>query len=166
MEGPGCWNPAPALRPWWGEIERKSLGLRLGRPRLPCLLCTFLTADKARTAPSQVVGDACGGCPLLSCTAPSPTWSMAFSRSPVLPYSSLHRWISCTPGLISARRAPRLFPDSGATNWRGKEPEPATCRHQGGVSWSLGPHKDEKRKMQWSLGPIPSPDHALLCGGC
>lgn len=51
MEGPCCWNPVSALGPCRMETERKSLGLGLGAPRLPCLLCTFLTADRALRCP-------------------------------------------------------------------------------------------------------------------
>lgn len=57
------------------------------------------------------------------CAVPRPlTWSTFFSRSPVLPCSSLQRWISRTPGLISARRSPALFPLRGATSWPGGGP--------------------------------------------
>lgn len=96
---------------------------------------------------------------------PSPTLSMACSRSPVLPRSSLHRWISRTPGLISARSAPRLFPDTGATTWPGEGPETAACRPQGRrgqpAPWGLVPqgskrgNRDWEKRTGWTLSSSP-----------
>lgn len=65
------------------------------------------------------------------------TWSTFFSRSPVLPCSSWQRWISRTPGLISARRSPALFPLRGASSWPGGGPAGlSACGGAGAQRWS------------------------------
>ena len=176
-EGPGH-NLEQALVPYGrGWRGRACLGLRWALAPAP--RSTFLTVvhrlplvdDVARTPEARGgarVASAAGELSLCVPRGPypplppdpSPTLSMACSRSPVLPRSSLHRWISRTPGLISARSAPRLFPDTGATAWPGEGPGTAACRPQGSrgqpAPWGLvpqGPRRKKKKKAQaWERG--------------
>ena len=178
-EGP--WhNLGQALVPYGrGWRGRACLGLRWAlapAPRSTLLTVVHrlpLVDDVARTPEARggarvasAAGElslcvARGPCPPLP-PDPSPTLSMACSRSPVLPRSSLHRWISRTPGLISARSAPRLFPDTGATAWPGEGPGTAACRPQGSrgqpVPWGLVPQGPRRGSGDWEENGVdPEP---------
>lgn len=94
-------------------------------------------------------------CHATPCTAPRQpgplTWSTFFSCSPVLPRSSLQRWISRTPGLISARRSPALFPLKGATSWPGGGPAGVSaCNGAGGQQGQWG-HRTPHRSALWGM---------------
>ena len=167
VEGP--WhNPEQALVPYGGGMERTSLAraqVSLGsRGQL---------GPRAGAVQHASSLSAFRGAPPLP-PDPSPTLSMACSRSPVLPRSSLHRWISRTPGLISARSAPRLFPDTGATTWPGEGPETAACRPQGSrgqpAPWGLVPQgsrrgsRDWEKRTGWTLSSSPPQTTHTSCG--
>ena len=101
-------------------------------------------------------------------TSPTLTWSTFFSCSPVLPRSSLQRWISLTPGLISARRSPALFPLSGATSCPGTDPTGVSaCNGAGGQQGHGATHQPSRDAASipragcgYGRGP---PAHNLQC---